>query len=151
GRPVASLAIARAWTVRHRVERILGETMMPGKMDWKTWTALVAGILPLTIAAGAVVAQVPPQQTIATVDPVLARRLEQARKRTEVYVDPKLFDNYVGFYQFDQYRVFTITRLADRLFVQLTGQQFQPIYPESTLKFFYKGIKVPAQIAFATD
>jgi beta-lactamase regulating signal transducer with metallopeptidase domain len=151
GRSVVSLAIARGKTVRRRVERILGETVMPRNMDWKTWGALAVSILPLTIAAGAVVAQVTPQQTLAGLDPVVERRMEQARKRTEVYVDAKIFDNYVGFYQFDQFRAFTVTQLGDRLFVQLTGQEFHPVYPESTHKFFYKTIKVPAQISFATD
>jgi hypothetical protein len=120
-------------------------------MDLKTWGALAVSILPLTIAAGAVVAQVPPQQTVAGQDPVVERRMEQARKRTEVYVDPKIFDGYVGFYQLEQFRVFTIAKLGDRLFAQLTGQEFLPLFPESTHKFFYKGIKIPAQISFATD
>ena len=148
-------AMARADTVRRRVERILTETIMPTTVGWKTWAVLVASILPLTaIAAGAVVAQVPAPgqpQSVVPIDPVAMRRLDQARRRTEVFVDPKIFDNYVGYYQLDQFRLFTITRLGDRLFVQLTGQEFLPIYPESTHKFFYKRIKVPAQISFATD
>src|SRR5262245_26252406 len=152
GRTVVSLAIARAKSVRQRVEHILGETSMPKKMDWMMWSALAASILPVTlIAAGAVIAQVPQEQTAAPVDPIAVRRLEQARPRTEVYVDPRIFDGYVGSYQFDQFRVFTVTRLGDRLFVELTGKLFQPIFPESTHKFFYRGIKVPAQISFTTD
>jgi beta-lactamase regulating signal transducer with metallopeptidase domain len=154
GRSVAP-AMARAGTVRRRVERILTETAMPRTMDWRTWAALLAAILPLTaLAAGAVVAQVPAPsqpQSIAQVDPIAMRRLEQARRRTEVFVDPKIFDNYVGYYQLDQLKVFTITRLGDRLFAQLTGQEFYPIHPESTHKFFYKKLKVPAQISFTTD
>jgi beta-lactamase regulating signal transducer with metallopeptidase domain len=148
-------AMARADTVRRRVERILTETIMPRTIDWRTRAVLVAAMLPLTaLAAGAVVAQVPAPsqpQSIAQVDPIAMRRLEQARRRTEVFVDPRIFDNYVGHYQLDQLKAFTITRLGDRLFVQLTGQEFQPIYPESTHKFFYKGIKPPAQISFLTD
>jgi beta-lactamase regulating signal transducer with metallopeptidase domain len=152
GHTVVSVAIARARTVHRRVERILGETLVPRKMDWKTWAALVAGILPLTaVAAGAVVAQLPSQQVAAPLEPTDALRLEQARPRTEIYVDPQIFDNYTGFYQWGQFRVFTITRLGDRLFVQLTGRELLPLYPESPRKFFYKGIKVPAQISFLAD
>jgi Domain of unknown function (DUF3471) len=117
-----------------------------------TWAALVASVLPLTaIATGAAVAQVPApsKETTAAVDPTAARRLEQARQRTEVFVDPKLLDNYVGFYQFDRLKVWTIARLGDRLHVQLTGQEFQPIYPESTHKFFYK--RTAAQISFTAE
>jgi hypothetical protein len=124
-------------------------------MHLKIWAAaLVTSILPLTaIATGAAVAQMPErsQETTATLDPTVARRQEQARRRTEVYVDPKIFDNYAGFYQLDQLKVFTVTRLGNGLFVQLTGQEFQPIYPESTHKFFYKRANVPAQISFVAD
>jgi beta-lactamase regulating signal transducer with metallopeptidase domain len=156
GRPtgsVVTLAMARAGTVRRRVERILGESIIPRTMDWKAWAALAAGIVPLTaIAAGVVVAQVPGQPPVFVApDPTTARRLEQARPRTEVFVDPKTFDNYVGYYQLDPLKVFTITRLGDRLHVRVTGQDFRPLYPESAQKFFYKGIRVPAQVSFATD
>jgi beta-lactamase regulating signal transducer with metallopeptidase domain len=154
-RSVVTLAMARAGTVRRRVERILGESIMPRKMDWKAWAALAASIAPLTaIAAGPVVAQAPTPglaQGVAALDPTEARRLEQARRRTEVFVDPKIFDNYVGYYQLDPFKVFTVTRLGDRLHIQLTGQDFLPLYPESAQKFFYRRIRVPAQITFATD
>lgn len=148
-------AMARADTVRRRVESILADTLIPRPMDLKAWAVVLAGVVPLTaLAAGAVVAQGPApslSQAVDATDRVPARRLEQARPRTEVFVDPKLFDNYVGYYRLDPLKVFTVTRLGDRLFVQLTGQEFLPVYPESPSKFFYKGIKVPAQISFATD
>jgi beta-lactamase regulating signal transducer with metallopeptidase domain len=152
-RSVVTLAMARAGTVRRRVERILGESIMPRKMDWKAWAVLAASIVPLTaIAAGVVVAQVPGQPpAFVAPDPTMARRLEQARPRTEVFVDPKIFDNYVGYYQLDPLKVFTITRLGDRLHVRVTGQDFRPLFPESAQKFFYKGIRAPAQVSFATD
>jgi hypothetical protein len=154
-RSAVTPAMARTRTVRRRVERILGESIMPSKMSWKTWGALAASIVPLTaIVAGPVVAQGPGRsqaESVAPMDPTEARRLEQARPRTEVFVDPKTFDNYVGHYQLDQLKVFTIVRLGDRLHVQLTGQDFQPLYPEGPQKFFYKRIRVPAQISFATD
>jgi hypothetical protein len=165
-RSVVAPAMARARTVRHRVERILGESIVPRKMDWKAWAALAASIVPLTaIAAGTVVAQVavPGQaQVVVTPDPTgqptalqrleqAKRRLEQVKRRTEVYVDPKILDNYVGYYQLDPIKVLTLTRLGNRLHVKLTGRDFLPLYPESSQKFFYKGIKVPAQISFATD
>jgi hypothetical protein len=144
--------MARATTLRHRVERILKESIMPRKMDWKAWSALTAGIVSLTaIAAGAEVS-VPSQAQVAPApDATVMRRLEQAKRRTEVFVDPKTFDNYVGYYQLDALKVFTITRLGDRLHAKVTGQDFRPIFPESAQKFFYKGIRVPAQISFITD
>jgi beta-lactamase regulating signal transducer with metallopeptidase domain len=150
-RSVVALGMARARTVRHRVERILGESIMPRMMDWKAWAALAVSIVPLAvIAAGTVVAPASGRAQ-AGPDPTLLRRLEQAKPRTEVYVDPKVFDSYLGYYQLDPLKVFTITRLGDRLHVKLTGQDYLPIFPESPQKFFYRRIKTPAQISFAID
>jgi hypothetical protein len=171
-RSVVAPAMARARTVRHRVERILGEGILPTKMGWRAWTALAAGIVPLTaIAAGTLVAPAPSQaQVVEAPDPIqrleqstlrleeAKRRLEQAKlrleqvkRRKEVYVDPNIFDNYVGYYQLDAIKVVTITRLGNRLHAKLTGEEFRPLFPESAQKFFYKGLKVPVQISFAID
>jgi len=67
----------------------------------------------------------------------------------QVSVDPKIFDGYVGTYQLAPGVVFTITRDADHLYAQLTGQQTFEIFPESKTDFFYK--VVDAQITFVTD
>jgi serine-type D-Ala-D-Ala carboxypeptidase/endopeptidase len=67
----------------------------------------------------------------------------------QVSVDPKIFDGYVGTYQLAPGVVFTITRDADHLYAQLTGQQTFEIFPQSKNDFFYK--VVDAQITFVTD
>jgi len=67
----------------------------------------------------------------------------------QVSVDPKIFAGYVGTYQLAPGIVFTITRDADHLYAQLTGQQTFEIFPESKNDFFYK--VVDAQITFVTD
>jgi hypothetical protein len=41
---------------------------------------------------------------------------------------------------------FTVKREKDQLMVQLTGQQFLQVLPESETEFFYKG--VDAQLSF---
>jgi CubicO group peptidase (beta-lactamase class C family) len=64
-------------------------------------------------------------------------------------VDPKLFDAYVGRYQLDPNRVFTVSRVEDGLFVQLTGQSNFQVFPESERDYFYK--VVAAQITFIAD
>ena len=99
-------------------------------------TGLVAACL--TLAAGELAAQDEAWVAVAK------------GERTEVYVDPKTFDNYVGFYQRDQFKLYTVTRLGDRMYIQVTGREFLPVYPESPQKFFYKGLKVPAQVSFVT-
>jgi len=45
--------------------------------------------------------------------------------------------------------VFTVQRQGDRLMVQLTGQPFFEVFPETQTKFFYK--VVDAQITFVKD
>lgn len=131
---------------------------MAERMDWKAWAAVVACAVPLAaIAAGAFAQAPPPAQTSQAapaaeqIDPetLRQRRAEQKKPRQEVRVDPAIFDNYVGYYQLDAYRVFNVTRQDDRLFIQLTGEESVQLFPESRTKFFYK--TVPAQISFNSD
>jgi D-alanyl-D-alanine-carboxypeptidase/D-alanyl-D-alanine-endopeptidase len=72
-----------------------------------------------------------------------------AKQHTQVAVDPKLFDSYVGTYQVAGNVIFTITRDGDHLFAQLTGQPKAEIFPEGAGDYFYK--VVDAQITFITD
>jgi len=82
-----------------------------------------------------------------------ARRMEgevpPPKEHREVAVDPKLFDGYVGSYQFAPNLILTVTREGDHLFAQLTGQQKFEVFPESDHDYFYK--VVDAQITFVTD
>ncbi len=65
---------------------------------------------------------------------------------TQVSIDPKLLDGYVGRYQLTRSAIFTVTKQGDALFAQLTGQPTFPVFPESETKFFYK--VVDAQLTF---
>jgi beta-lactamase regulating signal transducer with metallopeptidase domain len=163
GRVSISLAMARTQTVRSRVERILAEKILPRSMGWKAWAAVIACIVPLAAMAAGAFAQTPvpaPAQTSQTsqaapagepIDPetVRQRQAEQKKPRKEVQVDPAIFNNYVGYYQLEAYRVFKVTRQDDHLFIQLTGEEMVQLFPESPTKFFYK--TVPAQISFNAD
>lgn len=149
----AALSMAGT-TVRRRIERILGETSLPQAMTWKVWLLLIAGMLPPAVIAAQAIAQAPAQSETASFGPydpstVAARKEEQKVTRHAVAIDPNLLDHYVGFYQFDQFAVFTVKRLGDQLFVQLTGQQTFQVSPESRQKFFYTSVL--AQISFVTD
>jgi hypothetical protein len=73
---------------------------------------------------------------------------EPPKSRTEVKVDPAIFDRYLGRYQFATL-VVTVTRDGDRLFAQVAGQQKYEIFPESEKSYFYK--VVDAQVTFETD
>ena len=72
-----------------------------------------------------------------------------AKEHTQVKVDPKIYDGYVGTYQLAPNFIITITRDGDHLFAQATGQPKFEIFPESERDFFLK--VVDAQITFETD
>jgi serine-type D-Ala-D-Ala carboxypeptidase/endopeptidase len=74
---------------------------------------------------------------------------KQPKVHTQVAVDPKIFDNYVGSYQLAPNFVMSITRDGGHLFVQATGQSKLEIFPEGDRDFFLK--VVDAQITFVTD
>jgi hypothetical protein len=61
-------------------------------------------------------------------------------------VTTAILDDYIGFYQFNDSAVFTVTREADHLLTRLTGQRDAPIYPQSPTEFFSD--VVDAQITF---
>ncbi len=71
------------------------------------------------------------------------------KPRTEVAVDPKLFDGYVGLYQLAPNFILTVTREGNQFFVQATGQPKAQVFAEGAKDFFYK--VVDAQITFQTD
>jgi CubicO group peptidase (beta-lactamase class C family) len=75
--------------------------------------------------------------------------LQPPKQHTEVPVDPKLFDGYVGAYQLAPNFVLTITRDANRLFAQATGQPKFEVFAEGDKDFFFK--VVDAQLTFVTN
>jgi len=69
-------------------------------------------------------------------------------EHTEVKVDSRLYDSYVGNYQLQPDFVLTVSREDDRLFTQMTGQRKIEIFPESDRDYFLKAFD--AQITFVT-
>jgi hypothetical protein len=76
-------------------------------------------------------------------------KLEPAKERTAIKVDPKIFYAYVGHYELTPSFVIAVTKEDDRLFVQATGQPKFEVFPESEIKFFLT--VVDAQITFVKD
>jgi CubicO group peptidase (beta-lactamase class C family) len=68
-------------------------------------------------------------------------------ERTEIRVDPALYDAYAGVYELAPGLDLTVTRDGDRIFVQPTGQEKVEIFPETQTAFFLK--VTDAQIVFA--
>lgn len=71
------------------------------------------------------------------------------RRRTEVAVDASTLEAYVGVYQLAPTFAVTITREANRLYAQATGQQRLQLYAEGPNEFFFR--EVDAQITFEKD
>lgn len=72
----------------------------------------------------------------------------EARQR-DTSVDPALYDNYTGRYDYGLAGVMTVRREGDRLFAQLTGQPKFEIFPKSPTQFFWKVVE--AQVTFVTN
>jgi serine-type D-Ala-D-Ala carboxypeptidase/endopeptidase len=66
----------------------------------------------------------------------------------EIVLDPKIFDRYVGVYQFVPGIAMTFTREGAHMFTQLTSQPKFEIFAEGEKEFFVKA--VDAQITFET-
>lgn len=71
------------------------------------------------------------------------------KERTVVKVDPKIYAAYVGDYELQPGVLIAVSKEADRLMAQATGQEKIEIFPESDTNFFYK--VVDAQITFKKD
>jgi hypothetical protein len=67
----------------------------------------------------------------------------------EITLDPKIFDRYVGSYQFDASTLLTLSRDGSHFYLQLTGQPKIDIFAESDRKFFLKA--VDAQVSMDVD
>jgi hypothetical protein len=64
-------------------------------------------------------------------------------------VDPALYDDYVGRYDYGNDGVMAVTREGGQLFTKLTGQRWAEIFPHAKDEFFWK--EVDAQITFVRD
>lgn len=64
-------------------------------------------------------------------------------------VDPKVYDQYIGEYQFAPNFVITVVKEGDKLIGQATGQPKFELAPESETQFFVK--EVNAQVSFVKD
>jgi CubicO group peptidase (beta-lactamase class C family) len=69
----------------------------------------------------------------------LSRWLEERRKsaRKVIKLDPKIYDQYVGQYEVEPGKAFTITKENDRLFINDAGRPKIQAFPESEERFFF--------------
>lgn len=82
-----------------------------------------------------------PKYSLANIKPV--------KQRQTVAVSDDVLSGYTGRYQLNRQVFFNVKKAEDHLQVQLTGQPYLDIYPESEEKFFYRAVE--AQISFQRD
>ena len=70
--------------------------------------------------------------------------IETGRKIVEL--DPKVYEGYVGQYELAPNFILTISKEANRLMAQATGQPRPKLFPQSKTGFFFK--ELDAQVTF---
>jgi len=98
--------------------------------------------------------QAPEMGTSALAHNIAAVHLfEQMAKQVSIKedktIDSKIYDDYVGRYDYGNSAVLIVTKEGDRLLAQLTGQPKFEIFPRSESEFFWK--VVDAQITFVRN
>jgi hypothetical protein len=114
-----AVAMARACTLRKRVERILAGTAMPAHMGWRKRTLIAVALAPVAIvSAGTIVpsASKPSAESVGIAPDAPAPHGDAA----EVETHP--LDRYVGYYEFALFRAVAVARAGDRLILQDTGR-----------------------------
>jgi beta-lactamase regulating signal transducer with metallopeptidase domain len=109
-RAPVGLEMARACTVRARVERILTATTAPAKLGWRKrmWTA--AAVLPVVVvSAGSITYTTAPVSPPATGGAAAATTVPTPQ--------------HVSFYSLGRASIFTVFRQGDDLFGQVSGQR----------------------------
>jgi bla regulator protein blaR1 len=110
-RAPVGLEMARACTVRSRIERILAATTAPARLGWRKRIGTAAAILPVVIiSAGSVAYTTKPASTPA-IDGAGAVATAVGKAQ------------HVAFYSFGRASIFTVFREGDDLFGQLSGQR----------------------------
>ena len=132
----AGLEMARACTVRARVERILAAAAMPAHLGWRkrVWTA--AAILPLVVASAVSIAYTRPVVS----SPLAGGASDQAAAR---------MPERVSFYSLNRASIFAISRSGDELFGQLSGQRRVRLAAAGDGSWSYPA--AAGQITFAID
>jgi hypothetical protein len=110
-RAPAGIEMARACTVRSRVERILAATTAPAKLGWGKRIGTAAVILPVVIvSAGSIAYRTAPVSSLSQAEPAVP--VTAARKPQSV-----------TFYSLGRASIFTVSQEGDALFGQVSGQR----------------------------
>ena len=132
----AGLEMARACTVRARVERILAASTAPAKAGWRRriWTAAV--IAPVVVASAGSIAYRAPVTTLA---------IDGAGDATTAMRRPQQVD----FFSLGPASIFAVSREGDELFGQLTWQRKLRLAKALDGTYSYPG--APGQITLSVS
>jgi fructose-specific phosphotransferase system component IIB len=108
---------------------------------------IVPAILGLLVTATAAAAHDIGRHLLDASYPLL--QVKSPSQHTEITLDTKIFDRYVGVYQLNPNVLMTMSRDGAVFYSQLTGQPKLQIFAESERKFFLKA--VDAQLTFDVD
>ena len=158
-RAPVGVAMARARTVRRRVERILAATALPTRMGWRRRAVIAITLIPLVAVSAVTIARGTPAQPrsgmiVPAKSPMQPVSLADAQTMpsaagNQAAADATALDRYVGYYQLNPRAVFTITRTADQLFAQLTGQRVLPLRPAGNGEYVYGSAAL--RMSFVSD
>ena len=110
-RAPAGLQMARACTVRARVEHILAATTAPARLSWRKRIGTAAALLPVVVISAGSIAYTTPPASRPALDGADAAATAAGKARQ------------VSFYSFGRASIFTVFREGDDLFGQLSGQR----------------------------
>jgi hypothetical protein len=149
----AGLAMARAYTVRQRVERILAATAAPRRTGMRKQVMIATALAPVVaLCAGSIARSAPPLVVAAMPAPSELGSLPPGHLPLESGVPAGPQDarrgSYVGYYRLNPWTVIAVTRNGDQLYAQLTGERRLQLLPAGEREFVYKAT---ARITFVAD
>lgn len=132
----AGLEMARACTVRARVERILAAAATPAYPGWRKrlWTA--AAVLPLAVVCAV---------SVATIRPTVASHADSGAPTPAAMAMPEL----ASFYSLGRGSIFAISRSGGDVFGQISGQRRVRLAAADDGTYSYPA--AAGQISFALD
>lgn len=133
----AGLEMARAFTIRARIERILSVTISPAKVGWQKRICIAATILPVAVVSAATIAY--------DMRPVSA--IGVAGESSIAGGTPQR----VSFYALGQTSVFAVFWEGDDLFGQLTGQRRLRLSLDDSGRYLYRGASDQIAIAISAE
>jgi hypothetical protein len=110
--------MARACTLRKRVERILAGTAVPVRIGWRSRALVAVALAPaVVVAAGAA------GPGAANVPAASVAVLHAAPDAGAPAAEPHPLDRYAGYYEINALRALAVTRSGDHLILQETGRR----------------------------